>query len=160
MILVCGRVCAGKTTYAKRLAREIGAVRLNADELMKPLFGEYLGNRHEEVLRQVTALLLEKAAECYENGVNVILDLGFWQRGMRKQAERFFEARGIRIQWHYLKIEDAEWKRRITKRNERILASGSKTDYLIDENIIQKFEDPADEPLPGEMTIVLDGAEK
>ena len=72
MILVCGRVCAGKTTYAKRLAREIGAVRLNADELMKPLFGEYLGNRHEEVLRQVTALLLEKATECYENGVNVI----------------------------------------------------------------------------------------
>ena len=138
MILVCGRVCAGKTTYAKRLAREIGAVRLNADELMKPLFGEYLGNRHEEVLRQVTALLLEKATECYENGVNVILDLGFWQRGMREQAERFFEARGIRTQWHYLKIEDAEWKRRITKRNERILASGSETDYLIDENIIQK----------------------
>ena len=40
MILICGRVCSGKTTYAKRIARAQQAVRFNADELMKPLFGE------------------------------------------------------------------------------------------------------------------------
>ena len=93
MILICGRVCAGKTTYAKRLAQELHAVRLNADELMKPLFGEYLGDRHEEVLCQVTDLLLEKAAECYACGVTVILDLGFWQRSMRERANRFLKKR-------------------------------------------------------------------
>lgn len=160
IILICGRVCAGKTTYAKRLAREKRAVRLNADELIKPLFGEYLGDRHEEVLRQVIDLLLEKAAECHACEVNVILDLGFWQRWMREQANQFFETKGIRPQWHYLKIEDAEWRKRIANRNEKILASGSRTDYLIDENIIRKFEDPADEPLPGEMMVVSDEEKK
>ena len=155
MILICGRVCAGKTTYAKRLAQELHAVRLNADELMKPLFGEYLGDRHEEVLRQVTDLLLEKAAECYACGVTVILDLGFWQRSMRECANRFFEKKGICPTWHYLRLEEEEWHRRIAKRNAEVLAAGSRTDYLIDENIIRKFTDPTDEPLPGEMTVVL-----
>lgn len=155
MILICGRVCAGKTTYAKRLAQELHAVRLNADELMKPLFGEYLGDRHEEVLCQVTDLLLEKAAECYACGVTVILDLGFWQRSMRERANRFFEKKGICPTWHYLRLGEEEWHRRIAKRNAEVLAAGSRTDYLIDENIIRKFTDPADEPLPGEMTVVL-----
>lgn len=155
MILICGRVCAGKTTYAKRLAQELHAVRLNADELMKPLFGEYLGDRHEEVLCQVTDLLLEKAAECYACGVTVILDLGFWQRSMRERANRFFDENGICPSWHYLRLEEEEWRRRIAKRNAEVLAAGSRTDYLIDENIIRKFTDPADEPLPGEMTVVL-----
>ena len=34
MILICGRVCSGKTTYAKRIARAQQAVRFNADELV------------------------------------------------------------------------------------------------------------------------------
>ena len=88
MILICGKVCAGKTTYAKRLAKELCAVRLNADELMKPLFGEYLGQRHEEILDTTVGLLLDKAAEAYDCKVNVILDLGFWQREMRERANR------------------------------------------------------------------------
>ena len=160
MILICGKVCAGKTTYAKRLAKELCAVRLNADELMKPLFGEYLGQRHEEILDTTVGLLLDKAAEAYDCKVNVILDLGFWQREMRERANRFFAQRGICPQWHYLKIDDAEWRRRIAKRNAQVLASGSGADYLIDENIIQKFEDPADEPRPGEMTVVLEAGKK
>ena len=157
VILLCGRVCSGKTTYAKRLAREKRAVRLNADELMKPLFGEYLGDRHEEVLDQVVGLLLEKAAECYGCGVSVILDPGFWQRGMRERANRFFAQRGIRPRWQYLQLEEAEWRRRIAARNAQVAAMGSQADYLIDENIIRKFTDPRDEPAPGEMEAIPGG---
>ena len=77
---------------------------------------------------------------------------------LRKQiifARRFFEKKGICPTWHYLRLEEEEWHRRIAKRNAEVLAAGSRTDYLIDENIIRKFTDPADEPLPGEMAVVL-----
>ena len=159
MILICGRVCSGKTTYAKRIARAQQAVRFNADELMKPLFGEYLGERYEEVLDQVVGLLLEKAAECYACGVSVVLDLGFWQRKMRERANRFFADRKITPEWYYLRLEETEWRRRIAKRNAEVASSGSQTDYLIDENIIRKFLDPKDEPQPGEMEVLQDAAD-
>jgi alpha-mannosidase len=37
-ILLCGKLCAGKTTYARRLAPELGAVILSVDEIMLSLF--------------------------------------------------------------------------------------------------------------------------
>lgn len=49
-ILLCGRICAGKTTYAKRLGKTRGAVCLSCDELMLALFGQQLGDRHDEIV--------------------------------------------------------------------------------------------------------------
>jgi len=41
--------CVGKTAYSKNLMLEHKAVRLNPNELMKALCGEFLGEKHEEV---------------------------------------------------------------------------------------------------------------
>ena len=43
VILTCGKLGCGKTTYAKRLCAERGAVLLSADELMLALFGQDAG---------------------------------------------------------------------------------------------------------------------
>ena len=50
IILICGKICVGKSTYSKKLMYEQKAVRLNPDELMKTFCGEFLGDRHEDVL--------------------------------------------------------------------------------------------------------------
>ena len=47
VILIIGRLCSGKTTYARKVAREEHAVHLNCDELMRTLFPEPLGEDYD-----------------------------------------------------------------------------------------------------------------
>ena len=42
-ILICGKICSGKSTYAARLKKETNAVLLSVDEIMLDLFGLYDG---------------------------------------------------------------------------------------------------------------------
>jgi len=156
VILVCGKVCAGKSTYARRLAAELPAVRLNPDEVMKGLFGEHLGDRHETVFADTMALLCEKAAETAKNGISVVVDAGFWQKKWREWAKAFLAEQGIVPEWHYVHVSDDTWRRNLEKRNAMALLPGS-SDYYIDEGILQKF-DPADEPARDEMDVWFENA--
>jgi len=49
IILICGKICSGKTTYAKNIMEKNKAVLLSVDEITLTLFGQHLGNRHEEI---------------------------------------------------------------------------------------------------------------
>jgi len=76
IILICGKICVGKSTYSKKLMFEQKAVRLNPDELMKTFAGEFLGDRHEDVLQQTLQFIYKKAIEIYSVGISVIIDGG------------------------------------------------------------------------------------
>ena len=64
-ILLCGRICAGKTTYAKRLGKTRGAVCLSCDELMLALFGQQLGGTG--MMKMVAA---ERPHICFPSRLN------------------------------------------------------------------------------------------
>ena len=49
MILICGKLCSGKTTYAKQLCSKQNAILLSVDELMLAMYDPYLGDRHDEI---------------------------------------------------------------------------------------------------------------
>ena len=115
-ILICGKIGAGKTTYAKKLVKERGAVLLSVDEITL-LFGQYLGDKHDGVVERAQRYLFEKAAELLAKGVTVVLDWGFWQKDERGEAEAFFAERGFRAEWHYVKVSGAVWRRNLAKRN-------------------------------------------
>lgn len=152
IILICGKICAGKTTYAKKLMHELPAVRLNADEVMKGLFGEHLGDRHEEFFRSTMNLIYQKALEIDSCGLNVIIDAGFWYRSTREEARAFFKSCNVKPEWHYVHVNDDVWRRNIDARNHTALLPGS-GDYYVDENILKKFINPEDVPEPGEMDV-------
>ena len=152
IILVCGKICAGKSTYAKKLMHELPAVRLNADEVMKGLFGEHLGDRHEEVFALTIDLIYKKALEIDSCGLNVIIDAGFWFRSSREQARQFFAEHNIKPVWHYVHVDDTAWHKYIDSRNRIALLPGS-SDYYVDENILKKFSNPSDEPSREEMDV-------
>jgi predicted kinase len=61
-ILICGKICSGKTTYANELIRCKNAVLLSVDEITL-LFGQYLGDKHNEVVEKAKRFLFKKAAE-------------------------------------------------------------------------------------------------
>lgn len=154
-ILICGKIASGKTTYAHELIRKQPAVLLSVDEIMLALLPAQLGDQHEAYAERTQQFLFRKAAEILGCGMNVVLDWGFWQKKSRKTARAFFEQQGIACEFHYLCISDAEWKRRIEKRNQQV-RSGESDAYLVDEGLAAKFERLFETPSRDEMEIWLE----
>jgi len=53
IILICGKLCAGKTIYAKKIAKDQNAVILSVDEITLALFGQHLGDEHDEICKKL-----------------------------------------------------------------------------------------------------------
>lgn len=79
-IMICGRICSGKSTYAMSLWKENDAIILSIDELMLSLFGKDVGEQHDAYVAKTEKYLLEKSLQIIEVGVNVIFDWGFWTK--------------------------------------------------------------------------------
>jgi len=150
VILICGKICSGKTLYAKSLAKEYNGVILSADEITLSLFGQRLGETHEEIVGKIRRYLLTKTAEIVMTYSNVVLDWGFWTKNDRHEVIKFFDGKHIAIEWHYIDITDETWRKNAAKRN-RCVQSGHEDAYFIDENIAEKclrmFEAPAREEI-------------
>ena len=58
VILICGRLCCGKSTLARKLADERGAVILSCDEVSLSLFPEGLGENHDAMTDRIKCYLL------------------------------------------------------------------------------------------------------
>ena len=144
-ILICGKICCGKSTYTETLRRERHAAVLSCDDLTLALFDEQLGNDHERVTQKAQSYLLQRARELLKLGVPVILEWGFWTKESRKSASRFFREQGFETEWHYLDISEEAWRRNIQKRNE---TGGG---YFVDENLMKKCEELFEAPGPEEI---------
>lgn len=139
IILICGKICSGKSFYAERLRKEHGAVMLSVDEITLSLFGQHIGEKHDEICERTQKYLFEKSLEIVEVGTDVILDWGFWQREDRDHARDFYKNRGVPCEFHYVNISDEAWKRNLAERNAAVSA-GKTAAYFVDDNLAAKFE--------------------
>ena len=145
IIALCGKLCAGKSTYAQRLRDELPAVVLNSDELTLAL-----PFNHDETYPVVKDYLFRKAVEIVRAGADVVLDFGFWSRADREHAKAFFAEAGVKLEWRCISVTDAEWPRNIASRNEKVLA-GEENSYFVDEGLMKKCLGLFEEPEPGEL---------
>lgn len=136
--LIAGKICSGKTTFAKKLCMEKRAVLLSTDEITLAVFGQHIGEKHDEVVENTQAYLFEKSLEIIGCGINVCLDWGFWQKDERDYARDFYKSRGIDTEFYYVDISESEWQKRIEKRN-RAISDGTLCAYYVDENLRLKF---------------------
>lgn len=81
MVLIVGLPGAGKTTLARQLEEERGALRFTPDEWMAPLLGVSEDGGRRWVLE--SQLFWGLAARALSLGVNVILDYGCWSETER-----------------------------------------------------------------------------
>lgn len=139
VILICGKICSGKSFYTERLRKEHGAVMLSVDEITLSLFGQHIGEKHDEICERTQKYLFEKSLEIVEVGTDVILDWGFWQREDREYAREFYKNRGVPCEFHYVDISDGAWKRNLAERNAAVSA-GKTAAYFVDDNLAAKFE--------------------
>ena len=156
VILICGRLCSGKTTYAREICRKSKAVMLSVDELMLSLLDPYLGDRHEYYTEKAQKYLFDRSLDILEAGADVVLDWGFWTNASREYAREFYKSRGIPCEMHYIVIDEAEWKARIAKRNESV-AAGEISAYFVDENLAEKFEGMFELPRYDEIEVIVNG---
>lgn len=151
-ILICGKLCSGKTTYAKELCGKLGAVLLSVDEVMLALFGQHCGEKHDEYAEGTQRYLFEKSIEILQNGVDIVLDWGFWTKDTRRSARDFYLSRNIPCELHYLDISENMWHSRIDNRN-REVSCGVVQAYFVDEPLLKKLESRFEAPCKDEIDV-------
>ena len=152
--LMCGKICSGKSTHARELRKEHRAVVLSVDEITLALFGQDAGEKHDDYVARAEAYLYRKSLEIVESGISVILDWGFWTKEERDYARQFYGSRNIPYEFHYIEVDDAEWHRRLEKRNAAI-TRGELDAYYVDDGLAAKFAAIFEKPEPGEIEIII-----
>jgi predicted kinase len=116
--LIVGLPGAGKTTLARRLERELPALRLTPDEWVTPLYGTALTQQQLDAVRDpVEGVQWTVAARALELGFSVILDFGFWTRGEREAFRQRAATFGAGSQIHGLVLPKPELWARLETRN-------------------------------------------
>ncbi len=154
--MICGKICVGKSTYAKRLCEQHNAVLLSIDEITLALFGQHCGEQHDTYVERTEQYLLDKSLELLKTGVDVVLDWGCWTKKEREQYRAFYEGKGIPYELHYLDVPEDIWQKRIIKRNAAVLQDDSIA-YYVDENLAKKFAGLFEKPEEFEVDVRVSG---
>ncbi|MBQ8826972.1 MAG: ATP-binding protein [Oscillospiraceae bacterium] len=152
VIMICGKLCSGKSTYAEKLKKNGKAVLLSVDELMLDILEPRLGDMHDEYVRRTKGYLLKKSLEVLASEADVILDWGFWSRHERESVKGFYSEKNICTELHYINVSDNEWTQRITRRN-ALVEAGETSAYYVDEGLAEKFRSLFEEPDKNEIDV-------
>ena len=117
--LMVGLPCAGKTTLAKKLEKDLNALRLTPDEWHRRLFGQDIEHPDHDLRHDtIEDLLWRVAAPVLSHGVDVILDFGFWKRIEREDYRARAAAIGVPTIIHFLDLPQEVLFRRLDIRND------------------------------------------
>jgi predicted kinase len=144
VILVCGLPGSGKTTLSKRLASELGAVRMCPDEWMDALDIDLWD---QAARGRVEQLQWAQATRLIALGVTVIIEWGLWTRGERDMLRDQVHALGGAIELRYLDVPVDELWRRLDDRNQRPAPAWA----VIDRGSLLSFVDKFEAPSPDEL---------
>ena len=152
VIMTCGLICCGKSTYAKRLKNENNAVILSIDDLTLSMFPEGSGDMHDTFVMRSEQYLLELSIQILNAGIDVILDWGLWDRATRNRIRKFYASHGgIKTELHYLQIPSDVWEERINKRN-----ASDDAAYYVDEGLLEKVKSIFEEPSEEEIDVLVE----
>ena len=95
--IIHGFIGAGKTTFAKKLEKETGAIRFTPDEIIAETYGQSFSyveedrNAHIAVQKEIW----EKVEKLIKQEQDVIMDYGVWRKHQRTElAEKIKKAGG------------------------------------------------------------------
>jgi predicted kinase len=144
LFLMVGLPGSGKTTMARQIEREQGALRLTPDEWLAELAIDPYDQGQRAAME---ALQWAVAKRTLELGLNVILDFGFWSRRERDDFRARAAALGASAQVCFLDVAPEELCARLAERNtgERRAAVPVSGAQL--EQYRASFEPPAPEEL-------------
>jgi predicted kinase len=145
--MMCGKIAAGKSTLAARLAAAPGTVLLVEDAWLGALFADRMTSgadyiRYAAKLRQVMG---PHVAALLEAGVSVVLDFPANTRESRAWMRGLLEASGAAHRLHLLETPDALCLARLSARNAR-----GDHPFTVSEAQYHRFSRYFDPPAPDE----------
>ena len=116
--LMVGLPGSGKTTEARRIAAETGAIRFTPDDWHLALFGDDLADPdHDRRHTVIEDLIWTLANDLLRRGLDVILDFGLWSRAERDLYRERGRQAGANVVTHFLDPPLAALLERVAARN-------------------------------------------
>ena len=154
VIIVCGKICSGKSYYSRKLKEELNAVIISPDEATYDLIKNEQGEFYNIFSDRLIKYLTKKVGEIAKAGANVIFERGLWSKQERKNAREYYKNNGIECEIHYVCVDDETWKQNIAKRNQKVLDGNGGSDFYLDEGLMKKLESKWEEPTDDEVDVI------
>ena len=117
--IIHGYIAFGKTTLAKKLAQELPAVHLDADDVMRQLYGKDLPeSEFAAKVPLVINFMWDMARKIINAGADVIMDVGPWSRQMRQDALNIAQQITPNVIFHTIILDTKIARERLIKRNQ------------------------------------------
>ncbi|MEP0926107.1 MULTISPECIES: ATP-binding protein [Cyanophyceae] len=120
LYLLCGKIAAGKSTQAHRLASQPGTVLISQDEWLSSLYPDEL-NTLADYIRcstRLNAVMGTHIEALLRAGLSVVLDFPANTVKSRQWMKAIVERAEVAHVLYYLNVPDAECKQRLRQRNE------------------------------------------
>ncbi|MBD3280072.1 AAA family ATPase [Candidatus Dojkabacteria bacterium] len=125
--IIIGFIGSGKTTLAKKLEKETGAVRFTKDEWMVRLFGNApFDEKFEEYDDRMSSLSRDMALRCLKAGISVVMDEGFWEKELREEIRKKVLDIGAIPKLYYLEVPFETMKARALERSKNLTSDSFK----------------------------------
>ena len=115
--LICGLPGSGKTTLARKLESETGAIRFCPDEWIKDVWKEKAESEGNNFRNAIETLQWKIARRVLRNNLDVIIEWGTWGRNEREKLRDEARSVGARVKFYYLNVLRNTLYDRIIARN-------------------------------------------
>jgi predicted kinase len=144
--LICGFIGAGKTTFAKKLEKETGAVRITKDEWSIRLIGnDPTIDGYAEWDQKIIELSRDFAFHLAEKGIDVIMDEGFWGKEEREELKRRIRVTGAKAVMYYVDTPIETIRERVAKRNDNLTKVSFKISREMLDNYLINWQPPGED---------------
>ena len=154
VIVLCGKICSGKSHYSKAIKESLNAVIISPDEATYELINNEQGEFYNVFSERLNKYLTRKVGEIAKAGANVIFERGLWSKKDRKEIRESYKNLGIDCEIHYVCVDDETWKQNIEERNQRVLDGNGGSDFYLDEGLMKKLESFWEEPSADEVDVI------
>ena len=154
VILVCGKICSGKSYYSKQIKNKYNAVIISPDEATYELINNEQGKFYDIFTTRLNKYFTRKVGEIALAGANVIYERGLRSRKDRNEIKEYYENNNIPYEIHYVHVNDEIWKQNIEERNKRIKEENDTRDFYLDEGLMKKLESKWEEPTEEEYDVI------
>jgi predicted kinase len=117
--VICGFIGAGKTTFARKLEKETGAVRITKDEWVIKKFGNKItaDKNFETYDSHITEVTRTYALTLLKAGTDVIIDEGFWTKSQRNDIKKKILDIGAKPILYYVECPVEKMRERVVVRS-------------------------------------------
>jgi predicted kinase len=141
----CGKMAAGKSTLAKKLAEKNNAILLVEDEWLSQLFPDEITNiaDYAKYAARLKTIILSHATSLLSHGISVVMDFPANTLNQRQWFRDLYEATDAAHILHFLDVSNEICKQQLRERNRgKIKGSAFTTDAEF-EAITRYFQAPS-----------------